>query len=70
MTMIELQNILSKVLESVVDESVTKEDHQKAVVNAEYTAKLAKQMINNADIILRTDKLSDRHDRIDKVVGD
>lgn len=70
MTMLELQNILSKVLESVVDESVTNEEHQKAIVNAEYTAKLAKQMINNADIILRTDKLADRHDRIDEVVGD
>ena len=70
MTMLKLQDVLSKVLESIVDESVTNEDHQKAVVNAEYTAKLAKQMINNADIILRTDKLADRHDRIDRVVGD
>ena len=70
MTMMELQDILAKVLNSVTDDSVSEADHQKAIINAEYTAKIAKQMINNADIILRTDKLSGRNDRIDRVVGE
>ena len=70
MTMMELQDILAKVLNSVTDDSVSETDHQKAIINAEYTAKIAKQMINNADIILRTDKLSGRNDRIDRVVGE
>lgn len=42
-------------------------DH--AILKAEYEAKIAKQMINAADIILRTDKMTSRNDRIDKVVG-
>ncbi len=42
-------------------------DH--VIVKAEYEAKLAKQMINAADIILRTDKMTGRNDRIDKFIG-
>jgi hypothetical protein len=70
MTMIELQDVLADVLRDVVDKTKTGAEHKKAVEVAEYTAKISKQMINNADIILRTDKLGNRHDRIDKVVGD
>lgn len=69
MNLIKLQETLATVLESVTDESMTPEEHAKAISNAEATARLAKQMINNADVILRADKLSDRHDRIDQIVG-
>ena len=70
MTMIELQDVLADVLSDVVDKNKSAAEHKKAVEIAEYTAKISKQMINNADIILRTDKLGNRHDRIDLVVGD
>jgi hypothetical protein len=68
--MVELQDMLAKALSDVMDEDKSTGDHKKALEVAEYAAKISKQMINNADIILRTDKLCSRHDRIDKVVGD
>lgn len=69
MTMIELQQTLSNALADVMNGEKSPEDHAEALVTAEAVARIAKQMINNADVILRTDKLSDRHDRIDQVVG-
>lgn len=69
MTMVELQEVLARSLHDVMDAEQDAEGHAKALANAEAAARIAKQMINNADVILRTDKLSDRHDRIDKVVG-
>lgn len=69
MTMIELQESLAMALADVMDDEKTAEQHFKALSKAEAAARIAKQMINNADVILRTDKLSDRHDRIDKIVG-
>lgn len=70
MTMIELQNILGETMTKVTDESLKPNEHEKATKTAEAVARLAKQMINNADVVLRTDKLCSRHDRIDKMVGD
>ena len=69
MTMVELQSVLAKALEGVMDDTKTTAEHAKALATAEAAARLAKQMINNADVVLRTDKLTNRHDRIDTVVG-
>ena len=69
MTMVELQDVLAQALRDVMDDTKPAGEHGKALAKAEAAARIAKQMINNADVILRTDKLSDRHDRIDKVVG-
>ena len=64
MTMMELQKVLGETIEEVRDGTAD-------VEKAKTIASLAKQMINNSDIILRTDKFV-RNDgrRIDKVVGD
>ena len=69
MTMIELQNCLSQALTNVMDTQTLPEEHSKALANAEAVARIAKQMINNSDVILRADKLSGRNDRIDRIVG-
>ena len=64
MTMIELQNLLGEQIDAV----------QKGIADVEkakVTASLAKQMINNADIILRTDKFTNnKGKRIDHIVGE
>lgn len=70
MTLIELQNVLGQGIEKIIQTENDEEEHKVAMANAEFVAKLAKQMINNADVCLRTDKLSNRHDRIDKIVGE
>lgn len=69
MTLVELQEVLSKSITEVMDPTATAEEHATSLTTAEVVARLAKQMINNADVILRTDKLTNRHDRIDKVTG-
>ena len=69
-TLIEMQEILGTQIKKVTDEELTNEERALVFEQAVYTAKLAKQIINNADIVLRADKLSARHDRIDKVVGE
>lgn len=68
MTMIEMQAVLGNVLDQLMKEGndrYKKEVHERA----EFVAKIAKQMVNNADVILRADKLVGKTDRIDAIVG-
>lgn len=69
-TLMELQEILGNSLDSLVNSDMEGRTRDFAITNAEHVAKLAKQMINNADVILRTDKLCGRNDRTNKIVGD
>lgn len=62
MTMLELQDILGDEMNKLISGTTQPED-------AKAVALLAKQMINNADVILRADKLAGKHERTDKVVG-
>lgn len=64
MTMLELQNVLGSELDKLIAGTVQPED-------AKAVALLAKQMINNADIVLRADKFTNQDgSRINKVVGE
>lgn len=64
MTLLELQDILGEAIQGINNGTGD-------VDKAKATASLAKQMINNADIILRTDKfVNNKGERIDRVVGD
>ena len=63
MTLLELQNVLGEEIQGVKD-GTADIDKAKAI------ASLAKQMINNADIVLRTDKfVNNKGKRIDGMVG-
>lgn len=57
MNLLELQNVLGKSISDITDASKTDDEHKFIITNAEYIAKIAKQMINNADIVLRSEKL-------------
>lgn len=64
MTLMELQKLLGDELDALVSAQVQVED-------AKAVALLAKQMINNADVILRADKYTKKDGaRIDMIVGD
>ena len=64
MTLIELQKILGDTINEVKD-GTADVDKAKAI------ASLAKQMVNNADIVLRTDKfVNNKGKRIDGLVGE
>ena len=57
MTLIELQEVLGERINVTKDENISAENMTKENEKSDMIARLAKQMINNADIILRTDKL-------------
>lgn len=58
MTLIELQDILGEQIREVKTKNYQNyEEHKKLMDRAGMVSNLAKQMINNADVILRTDKL-------------
>ncbi len=57
MTLTELQAILGERINKINDESISPEERKKEAELSQVISSLAKQMINNADVVLRTDKL-------------
>lgn len=57
MKLTELQVILGNRIKLAVDLSIPDEDRKKEADISMTVASLAKQMINNADVVLRTEKL-------------
>lgn len=57
MTLLELQKVLGERIEIANDMAMGEEERKKENEKSEIIARLAKQMINNADVVLRTDKL-------------
>ena len=57
MTLVELQKILGDRIEITLDKSLTSEERQTENEQSALIMNLAKQMINNGDLILRTEKL-------------
>lgn len=80
MTLLELQGILGENIKAVHEMKVKGKEadpeEMKAVYGrAEAIARLAKQMVNNADVVLRKDKLQaegkiGKDDAISKLVGE
>ena len=57
MTLLELQNIMGEHIKKIDSDDMSQEERKEEKEKAEVIARLAKQMINNADVVLRTDKL-------------
>lgn len=74
MTLFDLQKVLGERIEITNDMAMTEEERKVENEKSDTIARLAKQMINNADVILRTDKLIAegklKQSTIAKVVGD
>lgn len=72
MTLIELQNKLGEQIESLTDPEASNETKKQAAEIAAVISSLAKQMINNADIVLRRDKMVSegklKHAAINKLI--
>lgn len=68
MTLLELQNILGERIKIATDETMKPQDRMKANEQSEIIARLAKQMINNADIVLRANKLQDEGKLKDRAI--
>ena len=73
MTLYDLQKVLGERIEITNDMALSDEERKKENEKSDIIARLAKQMINNADVILRTDKLISEgklnESTIKKVVG-
>ena len=57
MTLYELQKKLGEQIELITDTNTPVEERKKIADTAAVVSSLAKQMINNADVVLRTEKL-------------
>lgn len=57
MTLTELQVILGERINKINDESLSPEERKMEADLSQTISSIAKQMINNADVVLRTDKL-------------
>lgn len=57
MTLTELQDVLGERIKILTDESLSPEQRKQETEISQTISSLAKQMINNADVVLRTDKL-------------
>lgn len=57
MTLIELQNKLGEQIELISDKNLPMSTRKSLAETAMTISSLAKQMINNADVVLRTEKL-------------
>lgn len=73
MTLLELQEILGQRIRIAVDDTLSTSERMEEAEISRAVASLAKQMINNADIVLRTDKLTAegklQNSNIQKMVG-
>lgn len=73
MTLIELQKILGDRIRIAVNEDMSLEDRKKETELSMTISSLAKQMINNADIVLRTNKLvaegTIKNSTIERMIG-
>jgi len=57
MTLLDLQKVLGERIEIAVNKELSDEERKMETDLSQTISSLAKQMINNADIVLRTDKL-------------
>lgn len=73
MTLIELQKVLGERISIAVDKEMSVEDRRKEMEISQTICSLAKQMINNADVVLRTNKLvadgTLKDSAIEKMIG-
>jgi len=73
MTLIELQQILGERINIAINENLSLEERKKETEISQTISSLAKQMINNADIVLRTNKLVAegvlQNSSIEKLIG-
>ena len=57
MKLSELQDILGERILKLTDKTLNSEQRKQEIEISQTISSLAKQMINNADVVLRTDKL-------------
>lgn len=70
MTLVELQQVLGKQIEDLTDPKEPMENKRRIAENALVVSSLAKQMINNADVVLRSVKFMADYKLEDETIKD
>ena len=70
MTLVELQKILGDQIEAITDKKEPMENKRRIAENALVVSSLAKQMINNADVVLRSVKFMADYKMDDETIKD
>lgn len=70
MTLVELQKVLGKCIEDITDPREPMENKRRIADNALVVSSLAKQMINNADVVLRSVKFMADYKLEDETIKD
>lgn len=70
MTLVELQQVLGKQIEDLTDPKEPMENKRRIAENALVVSSLAKQMINNADVVLRSVKFMADYKMEDETIKD
>ena len=69
MTLVELQDVLGERVKVTLRDDLTPEERQTENEQSVIITNLAKQMINNGDLILRTEKLAAQNKSLTKSVA-
>lgn len=69
MTLVELQDILGDRITVTLREDLTTEERETENAQSALVVELAKQMINNGDLILRTEKLASQNKALTESVA-
>ncbi len=73
MTLVELQSVLGERIRIAMDKDMPLEDRVKETEISQTISSLAKQMVNNADVVLRAEKLINEgklnHTNIARMIG-
>lgn len=69
MTLIELQNVLGSQITKLLSSDMQDDSHRQLIEDSKTIVGLAKQMINNADVILRSKKLLITTNTIDDTIS-
>lgn len=57
MTLLELQDVLGNQINRLTDDTLTSSEKSSILQSSQAISSIAKQMINNADVVLRAEKL-------------
>ena len=69
MTLIELQKVLGDRIKVTLDKNMTTEERETENAQSALVVEMAKQMINNGDLILRTEKLASMNRSLERSVA-
>lgn len=75
MTLVELQDVLGARIQKTLDDSLSPEERQTENEQSALIMNIAKQMINNADIMMRYESLQAKNknltsSRMDSIIGE